>query len=155
MIMTHDTMARVMPMGNDLQRLIQATMQARGWNVRDLERATQRVDPKGKGVSYATLSNWVKPQGKRVVPRPDLLDLVARALGVDPQSLHTAARAAGGYRVETPEGDEDLDLELFTADYRKLSPEARGRLMRLVRNMMSDEDLFPKRRNGNGKGGRD
>lgn len=137
---------------NPLSDLIQQSLNVRGWTVADLHRETVRLDPARHGVAYSTLASWVNAQGKST-PRPNNLDLVARALGLDPEVVHRAARAAGGYRVEEADVG-DPELQVFAADYQRMTPEARARLMRIVRGIMDDPDLFPRRGNGGRNGGR-
>lgn len=137
--------------GSALQQLIQQALDAKGWTLADLQRETQRRDPDHRGIAYSSMAAWMRPQG-RSVPRPENLDVVADALGLDRGAVHAAARAAGGYRVAELDTD-DPELQVFLASYRELTEPERARLLRIVRNVVNDPDLFPGQGGGRGHNG--
>lgn len=122
-----------------LARLLQRAMdsqQPQPWRPADLVRAT--------GLSYNTVKAWLKPTGQRSMPQAANLDRAADALHLSRDEVRRAAQLAAGYRVEELEHSDDPDLRVFLATYHDLTPEARERIMRTVRRLVDDPDLFPR-----------
>lgn len=122
-----------------LRDLIQAALdnrKPRPWLLSDLARET--------GLAYNSLLAWMRPQGMRSLPRPENLDKVADALRLSRAEVRRAAQRAAGYVIEEAAAIEDPELRVFLATYQHLTPEARERIMRTVRRLIDDPDLFPR-----------